>query len=96
MYVAYGVNTLQFDEALCTGCGMCVQVCPHGIYQIENRVVTVVRPEACMECGACQLNCPFNAITVDSGVGCASRMILDALQGRKPEEWGANKGADCA
>jgi ferredoxin len=39
-----------------------------------------------MECGACQLNCPTAAITVDSGVGCASAMIGAALRGKKVDQ----------
>jgi hypothetical protein len=37
-----------------------------------------------MECGACFLNCPAEAIEVESGVGCAEAMIRAALTG-KPE-----------
>ncbi|MBW8010315.1 MAG: hypothetical protein FVQ83_03600 [Chloroflexi bacterium] len=33
-----------------------------------------------MECGACQMNCPFGAIQVDSGVGCAQAIIAAALR----------------
>jgi hypothetical protein len=28
-----------------------------------------------MECGACRRNCAFDAIAVDSGVGCAAAII---------------------
>jgi ferredoxin len=42
-----------------------------------------VCPEACIECEACQLNCPTDAIMVDSGVGCAGAMIAAALTGKK-------------
>jgi NAD-dependent dihydropyrimidine dehydrogenase PreA subunit len=73
------LNTLQFDPALCTGCGVCVDVCPHGVFAKNSRLVHVVHPEACMECGACQMNCPFSAVQVDSGVGCATAMIMAAL-----------------
>jgi ferredoxin len=41
------------------------------------------RPERCMECGACQKNCPVSAISVESGVGCAYAMIYAALTGSK-------------
>ena len=35
----------------------------HGRVRIENR-------DACMECGACAMNCPTEALTVQAGVGC--------------------------
>jgi hypothetical protein len=35
-----------------------------------------------MECGACALNCPVQAIEVQSGVGCAWAMISAALRGK--------------
>jgi ferredoxin len=47
--------------------------------------VAVVRGDACIECGACQRNCPTGAIEVESGVGCAAAMIYSALTGRKEE-----------
>jgi len=72
-------NTLKFDQALCTGCGMCVDVCPHGVFALNGRTIRVIRGDACMECGACQVNCPFGAVNVDSGVGCAAAMIRAAL-----------------
>jgi len=50
---------------------------------MNSHVARVVRPDACMECGACQINCPFGAILVDSGTGCASAMIRAALTGKK-------------
>ncbi len=76
------LNTLRYDPALCIGCGMCIAVCPHGVFAEDGRVVRLARWEACMECGACQLNCPTGAIAVESGVGCASAMIMAALTGK--------------
>ncbi len=76
-------NTLRYDPATCNGCGMCLNVCPHGVFARNGRGVHVVRPDACMECGACQVNCPTNAIAVESGVGCAAAMIRAALIGQK-------------
>jgi len=62
---------------------MCSAVCPHGVFAKGEKEAVLTKPEACMECGACQLNCPTSAITVDSGVGCAAAMIRAALKGRK-------------
>jgi ferredoxin len=80
MQNAYLVNTLTYDPALCIGCGLCVAVCPHGVFEMDGRLAKLVNSHACMECGACQKNCPPGAIFVESGVGCASAMILAALK----------------
>jgi NAD-dependent dihydropyrimidine dehydrogenase PreA subunit len=76
-------NTLRYTPDLCTGCGMCVSVCPHAVFALNGRRARLVRPESCMECGACQRNCPSDAIAVESGVGCAAAMFRAALTGQK-------------
>ena len=83
MFDAYAVNTLVYDPQLCNGCAMCVAVCPHAVFEMDGRKAVLVRPSACMECGACRKNCILDAISVESGVGCASAMIQAALLGRK-------------
>jgi ferredoxin len=79
---SYVTNTLRYDEGLCSGCGLCSIVCPHRVFEPGERRARMVRPESCMECGACQLNCAPGAIKVRSGVGCASALFLSALLGR--------------
>lgn len=83
MINAYEENTLVYDPGLCNGCAKCVEVCPHAVYKMNGRLAVMVNPSACMECGACQLNCVTGAIKVDSGVGCAAAMIRAALTGKK-------------
>lgn len=90
MLNAYLENTLVYDPALCNGCGMCVDVCPHAVYEMNGRKAILARPTACMECGACQLNCVTGAIAVESGVGCAAAMIQSALMGRKEVSCGSD------
>ena len=80
MLAASTINTLQYESALCIGCELCVDVCPHEVFSMNHRKAELIHPDDCMECGACQLNCPTNAILVESGVGCASAMIVAALR----------------
>jgi len=83
MINSYLENTLQYDAALCIGCAVCVEVCPHGVFTMNERLAALANQAACMECGACQVNCPTAAIRVESGVGCAAAMIQSALRGKK-------------
>jgi NAD-dependent dihydropyrimidine dehydrogenase PreA subunit len=62
---------------------------------LPKGVAQLVRPDACMECGACQLNCPAGAIMVDSGVGCAAAMIRAALTGKKEPTCGSGVESPC-
>ena len=77
------LNTLRYNPDDCIGCGICLDVCPHAVFAQKNRLVEMVNGRACMECGACQLNCPSGAIVVDSGVGCAAAMMRAALLGKQ-------------
>ncbi len=76
------VVTLAHTPELCTGCGVCLSVCPRQVLRRCNGKVEIARRDACIECGACQHNCPQGAVTVKAGVGCASALINQML-GRK-------------
>jgi ferredoxin len=73
------VTTLSLEQDQCTGCGTCVQVCPHAVFVKRNGKVEIRDRDACMECGACSRNCAAGAVTVRSGVGCAAAVINAAL-----------------
>lgn len=68
-------HSLVLDQALCNGCGRCVEVCPHAVFSVDARKAVIARRGDCMECGACRMNCPLGAIAVSSGVGCAAAII---------------------
>jgi NAD-dependent dihydropyrimidine dehydrogenase PreA subunit len=78
------VTTLKLDEKKCTGCGMCLLVCPQSVLSKNNGKVEMINRDACMECGACSRNCPTQALTVRSGVGCAAAVINAALGRKSP------------
>ncbi|MFA5181035.1 MAG: mercury methylation ferredoxin HgcB [Syntrophales bacterium] len=73
------VVTLKVDTDKCTGCAMCLEVCPHGVLTIDEKRVRIRNRDACMECGACSLNCPVGAVFVEAGVGCAAAVINGML-----------------
>ncbi len=78
------VTTLTYDAGKCKGCGTCVEVCPHGVFVMENKRAAITERDLCMECGACARNCEFGALSVNSGVGCAAAIITGMLTGGEP------------
>lgn len=75
------VVTLSYNQGKCTGCGMCVEVCPHGVFQMNGTEALLKNIDLCMECGACKTNCAYDAIDVRSGVGCAGGIVAGFLKG---------------
>ena len=76
------VITLEYDPERCTGCRRCTEVCPHGVFAMEEGRAALVDRGRCMECGACELNCAWGAITVQSGVGCVSALLTASIRDR--------------
>ncbi len=77
-------TSLELDQGRCIGCGLCVEVCPHAVFSIVDRIASIDARDRCMECGACKRNCPAKAIKVQSGVGCAYAVLNGFLTGREP------------
>ncbi len=77
--------TLELDAEKCSGCRVCTVVCPHGVFAMggDKRAYLADRG-ACMECGACALNCAWDAISVKPGVGCAEAIIHSWIYGGEP------------
>jgi ferredoxin len=78
------VTTLDYRAEKCAGCGRCVEVCPHGVFAMQEKRAVLTDRDRCMECGACAMNCEFGAITVSAGVGCASAIINSMVYGGPP------------
>jgi ferredoxin len=83
-----GVASIELDGEKCVGCGMCSQVCPHGVFTLTRKKALITDRDGCMECGACAMNCPTEAINVTPGVGCAALIIKRWLKGKNIEAGG--------
>ncbi len=64
---------VTFQEDLCKGCGLCVNVCPQKIITLDGKKInakgyhpaTVVEMDKCIGCASCALMCPDVVITVE-------------------------------
>ena len=56
--------TITIDEEKCTGCGVCVEVCPFKLRILEDGKSSV-DPKRCLGCGRCLKVCPEEAISFD-------------------------------
>ncbi len=83
-YYLSDVVSLKLQSEKCSGCGVCLEVCPHDVFNLANGLVEIKDKDACMECGACALNCPSEALSVDAGVGCAAA-IINGVLGRESD-----------
>ena len=56
---------LHVDELLCIGCGICVEVCPMRILDLQDSVCVLLDGLKCLECGGCMRACPNNALSIE-------------------------------
>jgi len=63
--------SIELDETRCKGAGFCARVCPKDVFEIDAalRLATLPREEQCVQCGACIVQCPFDALHFRSPTG---------------------------
>ncbi|MCK4387399.1 MAG: CoB--CoM heterodisulfide reductase iron-sulfur subunit A family protein, partial [Dehalococcoidia bacterium] len=67
-YVKPEAITSSVNEDICSGCGMCVTVCPFGAMELvskEGKRVAQSTVAQCKGCGVCGATCPSGAITMN-------------------------------
>ena len=90
------VHTTNFipriKDAVCTGCGKCVAVCPVNALELvadngAKKKKALLNPDICLGCGLCVRNCPVNSIEllpraerVITPVNSAHRIVLMAIE----------------
>jgi len=62
---------VHLDQALCTGCQFCLQVCPRNVLDIQADLhkAVLARSEDCVRCGACIVQCPVDALCFENDAG---------------------------
>ena len=53
--------SVKIDNEKCTGCGVCVDVCPVNALEIKDGKAVV--SDDCIDCGVCINECPTEAIS---------------------------------
>ncbi len=63
---------IKLDKDKCTGCGLCVKICPGDTMELDadrkpspnQEIADICGDQVCASCGACQAICPQEAIVV--------------------------------
>ncbi|MGQ4914807.1 MAG: 4Fe-4S binding protein [Candidatus Asgardarchaeia archaeon] len=61
--IRYGGIVSEIDKNKCTGCTLCVQVCPWSAIHMEGKIA-ISDPSKCYGCGLCTSVCPVDAISL--------------------------------
>ncbi|MGB9893853.1 MAG: FAD-binding protein [Candidatus Saccharicenans sp.] len=70
---------LKIKREACTGCGLCIQVCPFGALSLDNENIVTVN-DLCTGCGACLPECPTGALSLPEAEK-KETLSLDEYQG---------------
>ena len=54
----------ELDQEACNSCGNCIEICPSEVYQWVGERPGTIDPEECIECKACEDQCPVHAIVM--------------------------------
>ncbi len=59
------------DKKECRGAGFCEQVCPRNCFEVDKmeHTASMMGRERCIQCGACIVQCPFDALHFESPGG---------------------------
>lgn len=58
---------IQFDDSMCSGCNLCVDVCPTDVMMPnpeKHNPPIILYPEECWFCGVCAEECNHGAISM--------------------------------
>ncbi len=67
LFNKHSYGAIQINEEACSGCTMCDQVCPRGVFQMdrESHKAQLLHPGKCVNCHACVQQCPEHCLTIN-------------------------------
>lgn len=70
----------EVDEEICSGCGLCVAVCPYEARELDElKGISRVAEVLCQGCGACAVSCPNGATQLRNFRKDQIMSMIDAL-----------------
>jgi heterodisulfide reductase subunit A len=68
------------DEEICSGCGICVEICPYEAREMDSRRgISMVHSALCQGCGACIAACPNFASELRNSSACQTLRMVDTF-----------------
>ncbi len=68
------------DEGICSGCGICMEICPYEARVMDNRRgISIVQSALCQGCGACIAACPNFACELRNGSSIQILRMMDTF-----------------
>ncbi|MHA1766376.1 MAG: HgcAB-like fusion protein [Promethearchaeota archaeon] len=69
LFAEYKLNpygTISLKRENCIGCGVCIDVCPRNIYEMNDldQKVDLIAPEKCINCNACVNRCLAKCLSI--------------------------------
>jgi heterodisulfide reductase subunit A len=59
-----GAAFAEIDEKKCSGCGICIELCPYNAIRKDELGISRADSSLCGGCGVCAASCPERAITI--------------------------------
>jgi heterodisulfide reductase subunit A len=71
--------TSSVNADTCSGCGICIQVCPYGAIRRDENGKAKVIEALCKGCGSCGATCPQGAVTMKGFTDSQLDTMIDTL-----------------
>jgi NAD-dependent dihydropyrimidine dehydrogenase PreA subunit len=55
----------NIDHSKCDKCNNCIEMCPVQIFKDGGDKICTEKPEECLGCRACEVQCPKEAIKIE-------------------------------